>query len=76
MTQLGLGAYRWETPHGLARVVTGHGTQRIQLLKNPNGDTMGELYDTPAGVQDLLVQIIDGLACRASRFLAGPLCQS
>ncbi|MFD0808200.1 hypothetical protein ACFQ0K_19060 [Nocardioides caeni] len=45
--QLGLGAYRWETPHGLARIVTGQGTRRIQLLKTTDGTTIGELYESP-----------------------------
>ncbi|GAA4823191.1 hypothetical protein GCM10025786_34040 [Nocardioides caeni] len=49
--QLGLGAYRWETPHGLARIVTGQGTRRIQLLKTTDGTTIGELYDTPYNLQ-------------------------
>lgn len=45
--QLGLGAYRWETPHGLARIVTGRGTTLIQPLRDTDGRTIGELYDSP-----------------------------
>ena len=33
--QLGLGAYRWVTPHGLARVVTPRGTRKVELLRSP-----------------------------------------
>lgn len=51
--QLGLGAYRWETPHGLARVVTGRGTTSVQVVKARDGTTVGEIY--PAGYgSDLL----------------------
>lgn len=45
--QLGLGAYRWETPHGLGRVVTGHGTADVELLRTAGGTTAGELYRPP-----------------------------
>ncbi len=42
--QLGLGAYRWVTRHGLARIVTPRGTRKIELLRNNNGDIAGEIY--------------------------------
>jgi hypothetical protein len=42
--QLGLGAYRWETPHGLVRVVTGYGTTVVEGLRDPDGTLIGEAY--------------------------------
>lgn len=48
--QLGLGAYRWETPHGLARVVTGNGTVPVELVRSNEGRTVGEIYPAPPGV--------------------------
>ncbi len=42
--QLGLGGYRWITPHGLARVVTPRGTKKIELIRSKNGDIAGEIY--------------------------------
>jgi len=48
--QLGLGAYRWETPHGLARVVTGRGTAKVELIKTPDGTTIGEIYVEDSGL--------------------------
>ncbi|GAA1542905.1 hypothetical protein [Nocardioides humi] len=42
--QLGLGAYRWETPHGLARVVTGSGTRPVELIRTSDGAAVGEIY--------------------------------
>ena len=42
--QLGLGAYRWETPHGLVRVVTRHGTTHVEPLRAADGTLVGELY--------------------------------
>lgn len=42
--QLGLGAYRWETPHGLGRVVTPAGTRVVELLRDDTGTVIGELY--------------------------------
>ncbi len=45
--QLALGAYRWISPHGLARIVTPSGTRRIEILRDPGGRVMGEIYDGP-----------------------------
>ncbi len=45
--QLALGAYRWITPHGLARVVTRRGTAKVKLIRGPDGDITGEIYDGP-----------------------------
>lgn len=42
--QLGLGAYRWITPHGLARLVTPRGTRTIQLIRARDGTPAGEIY--------------------------------
>ncbi|MDQ6523242.1 hypothetical protein RB608_06505 [Nocardioides sp. LHD-245] len=42
--QLGLGAYRWETPHGLVRVVTRYGTTVVEALRDPDGALIGEIY--------------------------------
>ena len=42
--QLALGAYRWVTPHGLARVVTPRGTKKVQLLRARDGTVTGETY--------------------------------
>ncbi len=42
--QLGLGAYRWVTPHGLARVVTPRGTRKVELLRARDGTIAGEIY--------------------------------
>ena len=46
--QLGLGAYRWVTRHGLARIVTPRGTRKIELIRNNNGTITGEIYPGPA----------------------------
>jgi hypothetical protein len=35
------------TPHGLARMVTPRGTARINLIRGPDGDIIGETYDGP-----------------------------
>jgi hypothetical protein len=43
--QVALGAYRWATPHGLARMVTRRGTARVKLIRGPDGDIVGEIYD-------------------------------
>lgn len=45
--QLALGAYRWISPHGLARLVTPAGTRQIEVLRDPGGRAMGEIYDGP-----------------------------
>ncbi|WGX99170.1 hypothetical protein [Nocardioides sp. L-11A] len=42
--QLGLGAYRWESPHGLVRVVTRYGTTLVEGLRDPDGTLIGEVY--------------------------------
>jgi len=42
--QLALGAYRWTTPHGLARLVTGRGTHKVELLRTSSGTIIGETY--------------------------------
>ncbi len=42
--QLGLCAYRWVTPHGLARVVTSTGTRQVELLRTADGQVIGEIY--------------------------------
>lgn len=44
LRQLALGAYRWVTPHGLARVVTPRGTQRVELMTTGDGRIAGEIY--------------------------------
>jgi len=44
--QLGLGAYRWTTPHGLARIVTPTGTRKIELIHARDGTIAGEIYPT------------------------------
>jgi hypothetical protein len=46
--QLALGAYRWVTPHGLARMVTPSGTRKIELLRDAGGRIVGEVYSGPA----------------------------
>ncbi len=45
--QLGLGAYRWITPHGLARLVTPRGTRHIELLRTRDDTVIGEIYRGP-----------------------------
>jgi hypothetical protein len=45
--QLGLGAYRWVSPHALARVVTPRGTRVMEPLRDENGRVVGELYPDP-----------------------------
>ena len=42
--QLGLGAYRWLTRHGLARLVTPRGTKKVGLIRNDDGRVIGEIY--------------------------------
>jgi hypothetical protein len=42
--QLGLGAYRWTTPHGLTRVVTPLGTRDVEPIQDHAGHIIGELY--------------------------------
>ncbi|MDZ5623254.1 hypothetical protein SFC88_20620 [Nocardioides sp. HM23] len=42
--QLGLGAYRWVTRHGLARAVTPRGTKKVELLRARDGAVAGEIY--------------------------------
>ena len=42
--QLALGASRWVTPHGLARLVTPRGTRKIEILRSPDGQIAGEIY--------------------------------
>jgi hypothetical protein len=45
--QLGLGAYRWITPHGLGRVVTPVGTKKVGLIRGDSGHAIGEIYPGP-----------------------------
>lgn len=45
--QLGLGVYRWTTPHGLARLVTPRGTRQVELLRARDGTIRGEIYRNP-----------------------------
>jgi hypothetical protein len=45
--QLGLGAYRWVTPHGLARVVTPLGTRKVELIRADDSRVIGEIYPGP-----------------------------
>lgn len=45
--QLALGAYRWVTPHGLGRVVTRRGTAKVQLIRGPDDEVTGEIYEGP-----------------------------
>jgi hypothetical protein len=47
LCQIGLGAYRWVTPHGLVRIVTPAGTRKVELLKTDDGKVTGELYPGP-----------------------------
>jgi hypothetical protein len=49
LRQLGLGTYRWVTPHGLGRLVTTAGTRQFQPIQGPSG-SVGEIYfaDRPA----------------------------
>lgn len=47
LRQLGLGAYRWVTPHGLARLVTPRGTRKVDLIRSDAGKVVGEIYDGP-----------------------------
>jgi hypothetical protein len=47
LRQLGLGAYRWVTPHGLGRLVTPRGTRKVELLRGGNGEVIGETYPGP-----------------------------
>lgn len=42
--QLSLGAYRWITPHGLARMVTPSGTRKVEILRTDDGHVAGEIY--------------------------------
>lgn len=58
--QLGLTAYRWITPNGLARMVTPHGTARVELLRAWDGTVLGECY--PCAPIDL---VHAGLPCRS-----------
>ncbi len=46
--QLGLGAYRWVTKHGLARIVTPRGTRKIKLIRARDDTILGEIYPGPA----------------------------
>lgn len=50
VTQIGLNAYRWVTPHGLARVVTPRGTTHVTLARAPDGTILGEYYPDPPGL--------------------------
>jgi hypothetical protein len=43
LRQLGLGVYRWVTPHGLGRLVTTGGTRRFEPIISASG-SIGELY--------------------------------
>ncbi|HWU23968.1 MAG TPA: hypothetical protein VN088_20695 [Nocardioides sp.] len=43
--QIGLGAYRWLTPHGLCRVVTPRGTRVVEAIRADDGTPIGEIYD-------------------------------
>ena len=47
--QLGIGTYRWVTPHGLGRLVTPTGTRRIELLRDKDGHVAGELHYSDSG---------------------------
>ena len=49
--QLGLGAYRWQTPHGLTRVVTGRGTTVAESIHITDTDLIGEIYDTRIAIE-------------------------
>ena len=44
LRQLGLGTYRWVTPHGLGRLVTTTGTRRFEPIRNHTGEVVGEIY--------------------------------
>ena len=46
LRQLGIGTYRWLTPHGLGRLVTLTGTRRFEPIQGPAG-SVGELYFNP-----------------------------
>ena len=58
--QFGLGAHRWITPNGLARVVTPKGAVKVELLHARDGtdnetgiagEVIGELYDSPVDIR-------------------------
>jgi hypothetical protein len=42
--QLGLGTYRWTTPHGLGRLVTPTGTRPFEPVRDRHGHVIGEIY--------------------------------
>jgi hypothetical protein len=44
VAQLALGAYRWVTPHGLGRIVTPRGTRKVDLIRGPDNQVIGEIY--------------------------------
>ncbi|MBM7519972.1 hypothetical protein [Nocardioides nitrophenolicus] len=50
--QLGLGAYRWETPHGLLRVVSRYGTTAVEPVRMGDGTLVGEVYAGRYDVRD------------------------
>ena len=49
--QLALGVYRWATPHGLARLVTGKGTHHIEVLRDTHGQVIGEIYQPRSDIR-------------------------
>ena len=46
--QIGLGAYLWITPHGLARLVTPTGTRKIEILRIPAAARSARCTTVPA----------------------------
>ena len=53
VTQLGLGAYRWVSPHGLVRIVTPRGTRVVEGIRDESGRVIGEIYPAPPFALDL-----------------------
>jgi hypothetical protein len=49
LSQIGLGAYRWISPHGLGRVVTPRGTRVVEPLRDRDGRVVGEIYPASSG---------------------------
>ncbi|MFC5728648.1 MULTISPECIES: hypothetical protein [Nocardioides] len=50
LRQLSLDAYRWESPHGLVRVVTRRGTCVVEPIRGPDRRLLGELYPSRVSV--------------------------
>jgi hypothetical protein len=55
--QLGLGAYRWVTPHGLGRLVTPAGTRSFEPIRDSKGQVVGEIYYVDDGPGSTRIKI-------------------